>query len=63
MKKQFERMTIREAIETLMTDGCYECTYGCDSPYKCYNGACPVREAVVLAVAILNEQDEAGRIF
>lgn len=30
----------------LKTDGCYECTWGCFSPYTCSNDECPVHQAV-----------------
>ena len=44
-------MTAVEAIEILKTDmGCYECTFGCNTPYKCKNNDCPFRKAIHLAV-------------
>ena len=48
-------MTALEAIEILKTDmGCYECTFGCSTPYECTNGGCPFREAIHLAVERLS---------
>ena len=48
-------MTTLEATEILKTDmGCYECTFGCSTPYECANGGCPFREAIHLAVERLN---------
>lgn len=44
-------MTVDRAIEVLMTDmGCYSCTFGCDTPYKCLNDSCEFKEAIHLAV-------------
>lgn len=44
-------MTAFEAIEVLKTDmGCYECTFGCNTPYECKNNDCPFRKAIHLAV-------------
>lgn len=48
-------MTALDAIEILKTDtGCYECTFGCSTPYECTNSSCPFREAIHLAVERLS---------
>lgn len=47
-------MTNEEAIKTLSSDGCYECSFGCESPAKCPNAGCDVREAVLLAISALS---------
>jgi hypothetical protein len=54
-------MNIAEAIETLKSESCYECCYGCNSPYYCENTSCQLSIAAVIAVRCMeyaNEQKE-----
>lgn len=51
-------MTIAEAVEVLKTDGCYECTWGCLSPYTCSNDECPVHKAVHVLDKMIKEINE-----
>lgn len=49
---------IKDAINTLKTESCYECTYGCESPFSCESEFCKLKEAVMLAVKHLEMQIE-----
>lgn len=48
-------MTENEAISTLKTDSCYECSQGTDSAVNCEYGACRVAMATRLAIQTLKE--------
>lgn len=48
-------MTENEAIEALKNDGCYECSYGCDSPVNCSNERCYIKQATKEAIKALEE--------
>lgn len=48
-------MTVPEAIEVLKTESCYECSYGCESPYSCAVANCPLRDAVIMAIECMEE--------
>ena len=48
-------MTKEEAINVLKTDGCYDCTFGCFSPFDCKNDLCDVKEATQMAIKALEE--------
>lgn len=48
-------MTENEAISTLKTDSCYECSQGTDSAVNCEYGACRVAMATRLAIQALKE--------
>ena len=54
-QKQHKRMTIPEAIEVLKTESCYECAYGCKSPYSCAVANCPLKDAVITAIKCMEE--------
>ena len=51
-------MTREEAIRTLETGSCYECTWGCESPAKCTCKKCKLIDAVKVAIEAL-KTDEA----
>lgn len=46
-------MSKEEAIKTLQTRSCYECSYGCDSADSCENEDCYLREATLMAIEAL----------
>ena len=48
-------MTREEAIKTLKTDGCYECSVGCSSPYHCGNDSCDLKEAIRMGIESLGK--------
>ena len=49
-------MSKEEAIKTLQTRSCYECSYGCDSADSCENEDCYLREATLMAIEALEER-------
>ena len=49
-------MTRKEAIRTLETESCYECSYGCESPTKCTCPKCNLIDAIKVAIEALREQ-------
>lgn len=48
-------MTREKAINELKTGTCYECTYGCMSIVNCENEKCSFRQAVLMAIKVLEE--------
>ena len=48
-------MTEQEAIETLKTDCCYECSHGCHGMANCTYRECEVVQSVRLAIKALGE--------
>lgn len=51
-------MEENKAIEVLKSDTCYECSYGCDSPYNCESERCEVKSATRMAVSALERQEK-----
>lgn len=55
-------MTREEAIKELEKEGCYECTWGCESPVKCTCPKCNLIDALKMAIEALKEQRPRGDI-
>ena len=51
-------MTREEAIEVLNGEGCYNCTWGCENPFKCYNEDCELPKAYEVAQKALWDADK-----
>ena len=49
-------MTREEAISTLESESCYECTWGCESPAKCDCPKCDLKSAVKTAIEVLRTE-------
>lgn len=53
-------MTNEEAITYLMNNSCYECSYGCESAYKCHVTSCAFKNAIKESIAALEKQKYYG---
>lgn len=49
-------MTYEEAIITLKTESCTDCSYGCDSPINCTCEGCKLKTAAGIAIEALEKQ-------
>lgn len=49
-------MTYEEAIITLKTESCTDCSYGCDSPINCISEGCEVKIATEIAIEAIEKQ-------
>lgn len=54
-------MKNKEAITTLESESCYECSWGCESPVKCNCPKCDLKSAVNTAIDALQENDSLAR--
>lgn len=50
-------MTREEAISTLESKSCYECSWGCESPVKCDCPKCNLKSAVNMGIEALKETE------
>lgn len=50
-------MTREEAISTLESESCYECSWGCESPVKCDCPKCNLKSAVNMGIEALKETE------
>lgn len=49
-------MTYEEAIITLKTESCTDCSYGCDSPINCTCEGCKLKTAAGIAIEAIEKQ-------
>lgn len=49
-------MTRQKAAELLEKDSCYECSIGCCGMAKCKEDSCKLKAAVLVAIAVLEEE-------
>lgn len=54
-------MKNKEAITTLESESCYECSWGCESPVKCNCPKCDLKSAVNMAIDALQENESLAR--
>ena len=55
-------MTGAEAIEILKTDGCSDCSWGCETPLKCANKDCLFVKALKMAISALKQAPNENEI-